>query len=174
MSVNTTQKLNEIRNAALEAAEWVTRAYSPQWKARMDVAKSLIPIASGALVLTIAFAPSLAKPNTHYAWRYCLIGGWFCFLGALISALLALWFSIGLHDAQANVLEQSEKLRKELAKPGVSRESMNNVLDDIFVTANRPIERRDKASRRLLNAAYIFYGFAIVLVSILGARQMFV
>lgn len=115
------KKLNEIRNAALEAAEWITRAYSPQWKARMDVAKSLVPIASGALVLTIAFAPSLATPNAHYAWRYSFIGGWFCFLGALICALLSLWFSIGLHDAQANVLEQSGSFEGSWLSPALAK-----------------------------------------------------
>ncbi len=40
--------------------------------------------------------------------------------------------------------------------------------------ANKPIERWDKASRRLLNVAYIFYGLAIWLIGILGARQLLV
>jgi hypothetical protein len=170
--MSDTEKLNKIRDASLEAADLVTRAYSPQWKARMDVAKALVPIASAAVIFSVAFAGSFAKPSVHIGWRLCLAFSWFCFLAALTSSLLSLWFAIGLHDAQANVLEQSDKLRTAIAKPNVTVDEMLAVMDDIFLTANKPIERRDKASRRLLNAAYVFYGLAIWLIGVLGVRLL--
>ena len=172
--MNNTEKLNTIRDASLEAADVITRAYSQHWKARMDVAKTLVPIASAAVVLTVTFSSSFAKPSVHFAWRYCLVASWFCLLSALTSSLLSLWYAIGLHDSQANILEQSEKIRTAIAKPGISADEMLVVMNDIFFAANKPIERWDKASRRLLNAAYIFYGLAIWLIGILGARQLLV
>lgn len=172
--MNNTERLNKLRDASLDAADMVTQAYSPQWKARVDVAKSLIPVASGALVFTVAFAPSLAKATVHPAWRYCLVGSWLFFLVALTSALLSLWFSIGLHDMKANILEQSDKLRAELAKPDANVDSTRAVMGEVFNAANKPIERKDKISRRLLNVAYISYGLAILLIGLLGARQLLV
>jgi hypothetical protein len=172
--MNNSERLNTIRDASLDAADMITQAYSPQWKARADVAKSLIPVASGALVFTVAFAPSLAKTSVHPAWRYCLVASWLFFLLALTCSLLSLWFSIGLHDQKANILEQSDKLRAALAKPGATAESALAVMGDIFNAANKPIEQKDKMSRRLLNAAYVFYGLAIFLIGLLGARQLLV
>jgi glucan phosphoethanolaminetransferase (alkaline phosphatase superfamily) len=169
-----TERLNKLRDASLDAAEMITQAYSPQWKTRVDVAKSLIPVTSGALVFTVAFAPSLAKATVHPAWRYCLVASWLFFLVALSSSLLSLWFSIGLHDMKANILEQSDKLRRELARPDANVESTLAVMEEVFVTANKPIERKDKVSRRLLNGAYLSYGLAILLIGLLGARQLLV
>src|SRR3989442_12101671 len=125
--MNNTERLNQLRDASLDAADMIMQAYSPQWKARADVAKSLIPVASGALVFTVAFAPSLAKATIHPAWRYCLVASWLFFLLALASSLLSLWFSIGLHDQKANVLEQSDKLRAALARPDANAESTLSV-----------------------------------------------
>lgn len=127
----------------------------------MDVAKTLVPIASAAVIFSVAFAGSFAKPSIHVGWRLCLVVSWICFLCALTSSLLSLWFAIGLHDSQANILEQSDKLRTAIAKPNVSADEMLVVMNDVFVAANKPIEQRDWASRRLLNAAYVFYGLAI-------------
>jgi hypothetical protein len=172
--MNPTEKLNKIRDESLAAAKIIIEAYSPQWKARVDVAKSLVPVTSAALVFTIAFAPSLAKPEVHYAWRYCLIGSWICFLCALTCSLLSLWFSISLHDLQANILEQSDKMRAAIANPSTNADDMLQVLGEIFLAANTPIERSDKMSRRLLNVAYVSYGIAILLIGILGARQLLV
>jgi hypothetical protein len=138
----------------------------------MDAAKAVIPIASAAVIFSVAFASSFAKPSIHIGWRLCLVFSWFCFLFALTCSLLSLWFAIGLHDAQANVLEQSDKLRNAIAKPNVTADEMLVVMGDIFLTANEPIGRMDKASRRLLIAAYIFYGFAIWLIGVLGVRVL--
>ena len=172
--MNQTERLNLLRDASLDAADKVTQAYSPQWKTRADVAKSLIPITSAALIFTVTFASSLAKGAVSPIWRYCLLGSWLCLLLSLAGSLLSLWFSIGLHDAKANVLEQSDKMRAELARSDATVESTSTVMGDIFDNANKPIERRDKASRRLLNAAYIFYAAAILLIGLLGARQLLV
>jgi hypothetical protein len=84
---------------------------------------------------------------------------------------LSLWFSIGLHDMKANILEQSEKLRAALGKPNANAESTLSVMGDIFTAANTPIERKDKASRRLLNLAYVSYGLAVLLITLIGVRQ---
>ena len=168
------ERLNQIRDKSLEAADKIVQAYSPQWKARVDVAKSLVPVASAALVFTVAFAPSLAKPNIHYAWRYCLVGSWVCFLCALSCSLLSLWFAIGLHDLQANIIERSNKLREANANPNTNADDMLKVMSDVFTASLTPIVRRDKISRRLLNVAYLSYGVAILLIGILGARQLLI
>jgi hypothetical protein len=170
--MNNTERLNTIRDASLDAAGMITDAYSPQWRARIDVAKTLVPLASGALIFTIGFSSSFAKSNVHPAWRYCLAAGWGCFLVAHTCALLSLWFSIGLHDMKANILEQSDKLRAALAKPDANADSALAAMGDIFIVANTPIERKDKMSRRLLNLAYVSYGVAILLVTVLGAHQL--
>lgn len=172
--MNNLERLNQIRDESLAAADRIVQAYSPQWKARIDVAKSLVPVASAALVFTVAFAPSLAKPNVHYAWRYCLVGSWVCFLCSLTCSLLSLWFAIGLHDLPANILEQSDKLREANANPNTTADDMRQVLNGIFVAASMPIERKDIISRRLLKVAYISYGVAILLIGIIGARQLLV
>ena len=75
---------------------------------------------------------------------------------------------------KANVLEQSDKLRAELSRPDANVESTTALMDDVFATANKPIGRKDKISRRLLNAAYVFYGLAVLLIGLLGARQLLV
>ena len=172
--MNQTERLNLLRDGALDATDKIMQAYSPQWKARADVAKTLVPLTSGALLFTITFASSLAKGVVYPIWRYCLLASWVSFLLSLTASLLSLWFSIGLHDQKANVLEQSDKMRAEIANPNATVESGLAVMGDIFYAANKPIERKDKASRRLLNAAYIFYGLAILLIGVMGARQLLV
>jgi hypothetical protein len=171
-SMNDLERLNYIRDQFLKVAAEITDAYSPQWKARVDVTKSLIPIASAALVFTIAFAPSLIKPGVHVAWRYCLVVSWVSFLCALILSLLSLWFSIGLHDLQANMLERSEGMRKAIAKVDPKSDDIMKPFGGLITESLKPIERLDKISRRLLNTAYVFYGIAILFIGAVGARVL--
>jgi hypothetical protein len=51
---------------------------------------------------------------------------------------------------------------------------MLKVMSDVFTASLTPIVRRDKISRRLLNVAYLSYGVAILLIGILGARQLLI
>lgn len=164
--------LKLLVNEYVEVAKRMTDALSPRWKAQTDVAKSLIPIASGALVFTIAFVPSLVKPGVSVFWRFALVLCWLSFLGALISALLSLRYSINLHDYPVLLMEKMQEFADVYATIDEDTPAEPNPFHAISLDAFHSIRRKEKIARRWFDTSFICYGVALFVLAAIGVRQL--
>jgi hypothetical protein len=170
MSQVTIKPFRQLFNEYLDAAERITRALSPRWRAQADVMKSLVAIISGALVLTIAFAPSLVKPQVSLFWRCCLVVCWLSLVAALISALTCLRRSVALEDYARLIMERAPEL--ERAHQGVDPAKGRDPTQAVAMEAFRVVEQDEKIARRWFNYAFVFYGVALVALAVVGLRQL--
>jgi hypothetical protein len=160
----------ELFSEYIDAAERTTRALSPRWRAQADVMKSLVAIISGALVLTIAFAPSLVKPQVGLFWRSCLVVCWLSLVGALVSALVCLRRSVALEDYARLIMERARDL--ERAHKGIDPAKGLDPAQDVAKEAFRVITHDEKVARRWFNYAFVFYGVALAALAVVGLRHL--
>jgi hypothetical protein len=165
MPMAESNDFDELKRRLFEIARQTTDPFKAQWDARKDVAKTLVSLASGALVFTITFASSLIKPNTPASLRYSIGACWLAFIFSLVLALLSLWFSIGLHNFEGLLVSKNEQINQLAAD---NRESLPSLVADTW----QEIVRDDKRSRRSLTASLVFYGIALLIFSIIGIRQL--
>jgi hypothetical protein len=164
--------LKTLLDEYVRVAERMTEALSPRWKAQADVAKSLVPIASGALVFTIAFVPSLVKPGVSVVWRYSLVLCWLAFLGALASTLFSLRYSLNLHDYPLMLMEKTREFADVYATIDSETPEQPNPFHAISFEAFHSIRRSERIARRWFDAAFICYGVALSALAAIGVRQL--
>ena len=167
-----TDNISNLLDHLVEVAKQATEPFIPQWEGRKDIAKTIISLASASLVFTTTFSSSLVKPGTPTGWRYAIIVWWAAFVCSLALSLIFLWVSIGLADLPAIILASTEKLKQAAAEriPGTPIDE-----DPIYREFNagfRQIVRRDKRARILFGALLCFFGIALLVLTILGIRQL--
>jgi hypothetical protein len=59
--MDESNNFDELKNRLFEIARETTDSFKHQWDAQKDIAKTLISLASGALVFTVTFATSVIK-----------------------------------------------------------------------------------------------------------------
>lgn len=172
MNMPEIKPLKTLLDEYMEVAKRTTETLSPRWKAQIDVAKTLVPIASGALVFTIAFVPSLVKPEVPILWRYCLVVCWLAFLVALVSALLSLLYSIGLHDYPVLLMEKTREFAEAHAKLDPNLQEQADPFPAISLDAFHSVRLKERIARRWLYTAFICYGIALLSLAAIGVRQL--
>jgi len=163
--MDESNNFDELKSRLFEIAKETTDPFKHQWDAQRDIAKTLISLASGALVFTITFASSVIKPDTPAYLRYVIVVCWLAFIFSLILSLLSLWFSIGLHNFPLLLMAKNDEINKIAAE---NRESLPTLAADTW----QEIVRDDKKSRRLLKASLVSYGIALLIFIVIGIRQL--
>ncbi len=79
--------------AVHETLHEIAAASEPYWKARDDIAKTIISIASGTIALTVTFSSSISSADTHIFWKGLLCAGWILLLLSIVTAIASLWTS---------------------------------------------------------------------------------
>jgi len=163
--MDESNNFDELKNRLFEIARETTDPFKHQWDAQKDIAKTLISLASGALVFTVTFATSVIKPGTTAYLRYTIVVCWLAFISSLILSLLSLWFSIGLHNFPLLLMAKNEEINKIAAE---NRES----LPTLAVNTWQEIVRDDKKSRRCLKGSLVSYGIALLIFIVIGIHQI--
>ena len=157
---------DELKSRLFDIAKETTDPFKPRWDAQKDIAKTLISLASGALVFTVTFASSVIKPDTPAWLRYAIVVCWLAFISSLVLPLLSLWFSIGLHNFELLLMAKNEEINKIAAE---NRASLPTLAADTW----QEVVRDDKKSRRSLRGSLITYGTALLIFIVIGIHQIF-
>jgi hypothetical protein len=161
-----------LQNEYIEVAERTTKALSSRWQGQADIAKALIPTASGAMVLTIALTPALLGFGARPLWRYCLGACWVLLLGTIGSAFSSLRLSMSLGDYALLLMKRTDEF--EVAYEAIDQDlpAQSNPLNMIALDAFHSIRRKEKIARRLFDAALICFGLALLSLGAIGVRRL--
>jgi hypothetical protein len=174
MKLNPQQKERNriIIQACQDAAAETYKIYQPVWNARSDVLRTLAPISSASIVLCVTFSGTLKSLNVGLFWRYLLLFSFSMIVLSLMSSLSSLWFGIGVHEVQPNMLDQRKDIHEAINQVDPSAEDIMQPFDSIFYRVNKPIETKDKWAGWLSRASFIFFGLAIISLAAIGFRQL--
>jgi hypothetical protein len=150
-------------------------AVEPVWREQSEVGKTLITLASGALVLSASVAQVFADKIGHLSWLWLLPSSWVLFaLTALMGASRQAWSS------QA----QSFALRLEMRRQSIIARlwDMNLEVDvgrQIDVIIQEELRDADATPRRALRvhdglgmAMYFAFAFGLVALMTFGIRNL--
>ena len=172
MSSETEEENRKIAESFQQAAAYSYGIFKPVWDARSDVSKTLVTLSSASIVLSVTFSSSLKSLNVGLFWRYLVVFSFAMFVLSLISALSALWIGAGVHEGPANMLVERKEIQKAVEGLGRSNSDYMIPFDEILQKVNRPIETRDKWSRRFARASFLCFGAAILSLAVGGFRQL--
>ena len=172
---------SELVKTAHEAIEEVNEAYEPYWKTKIDLAKTIVSLASGALILTLTFGDKLLQGVTVTDWwRYCLPAAWIALVISAAMGSISLW--AGLSFKRARWLMHYDKdelyseydlrnsLEKRLSSEPNTNEAIRKVLKDVELQPNwvSSIKWQNGIALYSLWASYGFFVLAITALAVVG------
>jgi hypothetical protein len=169
--MNAKDRNRQIADRFQESSSVVYKIYEPLWHARSDTLKTLISVASGAIVLSVTFSSSLKALNVGLFWRCLLLFSFIMFAISLISALTSLRVGVGLHGIQADMLAKRTEVQNTISKVDASAENIMEPFMPILDGINGSIENRDKWAGWLFDVGFMAFAVAIISLVIIGVRQ---
>lgn len=180
------EKKHEDKVAA-ETVKWliqyakdIIEPYKESWAERRETAKTLISLASAALIFTITFSGSIITPSTSRFGRYSVLVCWIAFISSLACSLGTLWFSMGLSDLPILIDERGNEIM-EAATP-VIKDALEGhfklspadaiPVERIFLEQLNKVAGHDLAAHWLLRASILCFGIALAILTAFGVRQL--
>jgi hypothetical protein len=152
-------------------AERVSAIFDPQWKARIDVLKTIITLCSGSIVLTVGFSSSFRALAVSPFWKNLVLVSFALLLLALLLAFIALRFSAKVYELSANIFTM-KFIIPELVANTSSRDEFLQQFARIQKDAFQPIRTSDTWAIRLYKASAACFFGAMFLLGIVGFRQL--
>lgn len=163
--------LQKALEAYVSLAERITDIHDPQWKARFDILKTIITLCSGLIVLTVGFSNSFRSLSVGPFWKSLIMLSFVLVVLALLLAFLALRFTAQAYELSANIFDMKASV------PKAYRESSDII--EFFNAANRILKKAldstqasDKWAVRFYKASYTCFFMAMLLLGIVGCRQL--
>jgi hypothetical protein len=154
-----------------KAPEEIENVHGPFWNARYELAKNVVSLSSGSLVLTITFSKSIVDANSIGVWKYLLFGSWLALLLSLISAISCLWISIKLKSFGARFFNKRAKIREAITKFDLSKLNPTDELEMLLLEVLTPLYPVDVWANRLLHISLILFIVALALLGGFGWKQ---
>ena len=152
-------------------AERISTIFDPQWKARIDILKTIISLSSGSIVLTVGFSSSLRSLAVGSPWKQLVLVSFMFLLLSLLLAFVALRFSARVYEFSANVFSMKLVL-PNLLKESSSLEEFDKKWERVQKDAFDPIKTSDEWAVRLYKASSICFCTAMLLLGVIGIRQL--
>jgi hypothetical protein len=152
-------------------AERVSEIFDPQWKARIDILKTIITLCSGSIVLTVGFSGSFRSLSVGPFWKQLVMLSFVLLVVSLLLAFIALRFSATVYDLSANVFTMKilvQDAHKESASFNEFLEAFQRIHKDTF----HPIKTSDEWAIRLYKACGACFFMAMLLLGVVGFRQL--
>lgn len=165
------EELDRNLEEMVTLTERISDIFDPQWKARFDILKTIITLCSGSIVLTVGFSNSFRSLAVGPFWKQLVILSFGLVVLALLLAFLALRFSAHVYELSANAFELKTtvpKVHKESASPVEFIEAFIKICQKAF----DPIQKSDLWATRLYKASYTCFFVAMLLLGIVGFRQL--
>jgi len=166
-----TDVLEETLEEMVTLTERISDIFDPQWKARFDILKTIITLCSGSIVLSVGFSNSFRSLSIGPFWKSLTILSFGLLVSSLLLAFLALRFSAQVYELSANAFqlkEKASKANKESASPFEFIQAFIKLFQEAFY----PIQTSDVWAERLYKASYTCFFLAMLLLGVVGFRQL--
>ena len=162
--------MQEARWEKLKATlDEVNSLLGPSWEARDNIARTLITISSAAVALTLTFSNLITAHLENTFWKSTVFITWILFIFCILSAVLTLWTSGNAKTLMPHFFKQVIKLFTLSKEDQVK--SVEELAND---TVNKlsSFHKNRKWSERFLKAALICFGIAMLLLGVVGGKQL--
>jgi len=166
-------KRDALRTISENAQKLLTgtqQLFAAHWDARTDLIKTLISVASGAMVLSVTFSNSLLTPQVAERWKYLLIGSWVSFLASIILAIVAFWLLSEARAYPSIIVSEYSKVAQ--AVEAIKTEADSEHIANIPAIATLEKFRFDTRSKYMLRASLLAFVLAIVLLGVFGVKRL--
>jgi len=143
--------------------------YEPYWKARDDIARTIISLSSVIVALTVSF-PTAMSPSTSTCWRYLLIAGWLFLLLSILTALASLWQSQRAREI-ASALFTPKAENYSDTTPEVTGDAATELYIEIDRAVGPPAIA-DVCAGKLLRVSFVLFALGMICVGVVGARKV--
>ncbi|HJP95794.1 MAG TPA: hypothetical protein VJ843_00325 [Candidatus Saccharimonadales bacterium] len=143
----------------------------PSWDARDNIARTLISISSAAVALTLTFSNSIAALLGNVFWKYFVFIAWILFMLSILASILSLLTSRNAKTLLPGFMKQTIKLFTLSDSEKDQIDSIEQLTDD---TVNKLLKfhKNNRWSERFLKVALICFGVAILLLGVVGGKQL--
>lgn len=150
----------------------VNAILAPSWDARDNIARTLISISSAAVVLTLTFSKSITNLLASDFWESLILSAWILFMLCILTSILTLWTSRNARALAPRFVKQLVKLFADIAiKPEDSTQNISELADDT-IKKQLNFFMHDRWSEYFLKAALICFGTAMLLLGVVGGKQL--
>ena len=135
-----------LADSAVATQKRLADIHGPQWGARREVAKTILSLASGTLVLTVTFADKLAAKSAVAAGSTVLAWVWLILLVSIAGTLASLAFAVQLESLPARMISLQPKMFDKFKAARSAGEHPIRAFDPLMLEATKPLRPYDQAS----------------------------
>jgi C4-dicarboxylate transporter len=153
--------------AAHEALAEMALLYESHWKARDDIARTIISLSSAVVALTVTF-PTTTQSSLNICWRYSYARVGYFLLLSILGSLASLWASQDARQIAFSLF--TPKQTQPHTEEEVTCELATEVVTEIG-RAVTPSARADVWARRLLKMSFVSFALGIMCIGIIGVKK---
>lgn len=159
-----------VYDTADDIGDRIERGHGRIWAARQDVAKTILSLASGVLVLTLTFSESLLPEGAAPSIRWLIVSSWLALLLCCATALLSLWMGIKLRATPAMLRSQAKTAHDHVLAEAEKEDFRLSpaLLGSPFREAFEALEAADRNSYRFTSAALCLLLLSLALLAAAG------
>ncbi|MDL1875004.1 hypothetical protein FBQ85_07505 [Cytophagia bacterium CHB2] len=167
------QEISEqFREPLRDAIAKLESLHTSAWDSNDDIAKTTISVASVIVAFTVAFSGSMANPSECVTWKYIICASWVLFLLSIVVALVSLWCSRQARSTSIRFLENWPQLQEIIPLIISEPNEFENRVRDWHRETIGPIRTNTKCAERALIASLFLFAFAIIVLGVVGIRQI--
>lgn len=155
--------------------ERLDAAMSPVWEGQSEMARTLITLSGGALVLTVSMIQFLAERLPEPAWTWLVPASWICFGISVIAGVLRHGWSSHARSHRARFEYSRGSLRlllRDLPIDADWGDKADAAIVQAFDAANVEPEKAMKVHDRLIISSGWSFIFGLVFLVIFAIRNL--
>jgi hypothetical protein len=147
-----------------ETASKILAIYKNQWDFRNDLAKTLLTVSSAVLVVSV----SLSSHVTKHKWILGIC--WAALLLAIVTAVITLWFSLGLFTLPAVIFSGRKTLRQKITSFDVTKphDEVSAIVDELVATRIDLMAKLDRRAIRTIKVSISMFLVGLLCTGIIG------
>jgi hypothetical protein len=177
-TTGTNQMPRDIREYLEETPNRNEKLYSPSWNARGELAKNIVFLASGSILLTIFFSHSFVNTRTNASQKYFLLSSWISFLISIGFGLLCQWSLTKLQSGAVRFERCIRNIEMFEHMASINLGDKDEIASKIssqhnaFLELNSSIEEQDSLTHGFLNICMVTFILGLILLGLLGWQQV--
>jgi len=173
LRVDPERLASKARDIGRETAEEIVAVHGPLWKARDDLTKLVLSLATAILAGTISFSSSILNQTSSSFASLALIFCWFLMLIAICCGLASLWSANTLQSFRVRFTNAEPHIKAEARKIEASSEdevmsAISDIIKRYSEEALNPLGPADVRAKYMSLAALVLFASSLGVFIVVG------